>query len=118
MLAQPYQLEQTHNIVVVEVGAAQFDMNLMYEILEDLMQRMRCDNAVYFVFDVSQVEFIGSACVGLLVQFLQDVEHVRGRIALAGCRPNVALLFKITKLDLVFTLYDDVDGAKAGIVNG
>ncbi|NJL30975.1 MAG: STAS domain-containing protein [Phycisphaerales bacterium] len=118
MLTQRYQLEQSNNLVVVSIEVSPLDMTTMQEIIDDLMQRMRCDNAVYFVLDMHQVEFVGSACIGLLVQFMQEVEHVRGRIALAACRSNVSFLFKITKLDMVFQLYDDLEEAKLGIHGG
>ncbi len=36
---------------------------------------------------------------------------MRGRIALAGCQDNVAFLFKVTKLDDIFVLFDDLDAA-------
>ncbi len=118
MLSQKYQLDQSSNVVVITVDASPLDMNTMQEVIDDLVQKMRNDNAVYFIFDLHAVEFIGSACIGLLVQFMQEVEHVRGRIALVGCQTNVAFVFKITKLDSVFQLYDDMDDAKVGILGG
>ena len=118
MLSQKYQLDQSNNVVVVTIDASPLDMNTMQEVIDELMQKIRNDNAVYFIFNVHAVEFIGSACLGLLVQFMQEVEHVRGRIALAGCRSNVAFVFKITKLDTVFQLYDDLEDAKRGILHG
>ena len=59
-----------------------------------------------------------SACIGALVTFLQDLEHVRGRIALANCQPNVAFLFKVTRLDQVIGIYDDPQTACAEVVQG
>jgi len=35
-----------------------------------------------------------------------------GLIALAGCQENVAFLFKVTRLDSVFPMYDEVDDAR------
>jgi anti-anti-sigma factor len=61
---------------------------------------------------MSEVKFVSSACLGALITLLQDLEHVRGKLVLACCRPDVAFLFKTTKLDMVIPLFDDVDEAK------
>jgi anti-anti-sigma factor len=53
------------------------------------------------------VEFLDSAGIGALVTLLQDLEHVRGRIALTHCQPNVAFLFKVTRLDAAIPLFDE-----------
>lgn len=85
----------------------------MQEIVAECLERMRYNNAQHFVFDLSTVEFLASACLGALVGFMQEVEHVRGKIALVNCHDNVAFLFKVTRLDHVFEMYDDVQEAVA-----
>ncbi|MCE9589950.1 MAG: STAS domain-containing protein [Planctomycetes bacterium] len=115
MLSQKPQLEQTNNVVVAAIPSRELSAEMMQELVEELMQRMRCDNAQHFVLDLREVEYIASSCIGVLVGFLQDLEHVRGRIGLARCQPNVLFLFKVTRLDSVFHLFDDVETAKAQI---
>lgn len=115
MLGQHAQLEQTNNVVVATIGTRELSAEQMAELAEELMQRMRCDNAQHFVLDLGAVEYISSGCIGVLVGFLQDLEHVRGRIGLAHCRPNVLFLFKVTRLDSVFHVFDDVESARAQI---
>ena len=83
----------------------------MQELIVELTERMRYDNAQYFVLDMSHVKFISSGCVGVLVEFLQDLAPARGRIALANCQDNVEFLFKVTRLDRVFEMFDDLGEA-------
>jgi len=45
------------------------------------------------------------------VEFMQDLESIRGRFALCACRDEVAFLFKVTKLESVFGLYEDAEEA-------
>ena len=118
MITQDFTVDQEGPVVVASFSPAQLGVGLMQEVVDELMQRLRCDNAFYFVFDLGPVEFLPSPCINVMLQFLQEVEHVRGRIAVARCRPNIAYTFKITRLDGVFHLYDDVADARAGIVRG
>jgi len=83
--------------------------------VDEAMQRQRYDNAQNFIFDLEGVEFLASVCIGVLVSFLQDVEHCRGRIALVHCTDDVAFLFKATRLDDVFGLYDEIEDAVAAL---
>lgn len=113
MLPQGVELEQAGPLVTVRVGVTDVTHTQMQETLSECAERMRYNNAQNFIFDLGPVEFLASACLGALVGFMQDVEHVRGRIALAACQDNVAFLFKVTRLDQVFHLYDDPTDAAA-----
>jgi anti-sigma B factor antagonist len=116
--ASVFEIDQTNNLVVVRTDAARLTGDQVQEACGELLQRMRFHNASYIVWDLQGVEFVASDCLGALVSLLQEVEHVRGRIALARCRPAVANLVKITRLDAVFNLYDDLDEAMAEVVSG
>ncbi len=111
MLTQETQFDQTRNLVVAKPGADHLTGQSMAELTDALGERMRYDNATLFVIDMSGVTFMDSAGIGALVTFLQDLEHVRGRIGVAGCQPNVEFLFKVTRLDAAITLFDDVEEA-------
>ena len=111
MLPQTIEIEQTGAIVTAHLHQAEVAYSEMQELVDACVDKMRYDNAQNFIFDLADVEFLASACIGALVQLLQDIEHQRGQIALAGCQENVAFLFKVTRLDTVFKLYDEVDEA-------
>ncbi len=111
MLTEGTQIEQVNNLVTVAVADRELTGLQMQEIVCELVQHMRYENAVYFVLDMSKVEFMASDCLGCLVTFLSDLEQMRGRIGLASCRPNVAFLFKVTRLDTAFPLFEDVEEA-------
>lgn len=111
MLPETIDIEQAGSVVTAHIHQSELAYNEMQEIVESCMDKMRCDNAQNFIFDFAEVEFLASACIGSLVQLLQDIEHQRGQIALAGCQENVAFLFKVTRLDSVFPMYDEVEEA-------
>lgn len=115
MLPEGIELDQAGPVVTVSFGLPEITHADMQEVVSECLERMRYSNAQHFVLDLGPVEFLASACIGALVAFMQDVEHVRGRIVLANCHDNVAFLFKVTRLDTVFEMFDDVKDAAAAL---
>ncbi|MEM8739638.1 MAG: STAS domain-containing protein [Planctomycetota bacterium] len=105
------EIEQTGSNVTVHVAGPEASHLEISEVVAECCERMRYENASNFVFDLENVEFLASACIGALVELLREVEPMRGRIALAHCDENVAFLFKVTKLDDIFGIFDDIDDA-------
>jgi len=112
MVSPTFQLDQSAHIVVAAIDSQALGGAEAEALIEELGNRMRYDGATHFVLNLAKVEHMDSSCLGVLVQFLQDLENVHGRIGLANCRPNVAFLFKVTRLDTVFSLHDDVESAR------
>ena len=111
MTVAELEAQLDRKLVVATVAAGDLSSHGAQELVDELTQRMRLDGAIHFVIDLQAVPFLDSAAVGSLVGFLQDLEHVRGRVALAGCQPNVAFLFKVTRLDSAIPLFEDVEEA-------
>lgn len=111
MLSNHCQIDVQDKLIVATITEPQISHVQIQELFDELSERMRYDNASLFVLDLSAVEFLASACLGSMVTFLQDLEHVRGRIALANCQPSVAFLFTVTRLDVVFEMHEDIDAA-------
>jgi len=113
MMPVEIDVEDRTRAAVVTFTSPQLTHVEMDEVCVELMQRVRLHNTRHFVLDFSQVEFLASACVGALVSFLQDVEPMHGRVMLACCAPEVAFIFKVTRLDSIFPMHDDVADAIA-----
>ncbi len=111
MLPDGFDMEQTGQIVTAHLRRAEVAHNDMQALVQECTEKMRYDNAQNFIFDLEQVEFLASACIGAMVEFLQEIEHCRGRIALVHCQENVSFLFKVTRLDQVFGMFDDIEEA-------
>ena len=63
------------------------------------------------VLNVSEVNRVDSAGMGLLVRFLWHTRNRRGDLRLAAPSPFVTSLLEMTKLSSVFRLYPDEEGA-------
>lgn len=113
MLSDQIELVQAGAVVTVTIRAAELTHLEMQELIVECEERVRCHNGSCFVFDMTEVQFLASACLGAMVSFLQDLEHVRGRVALVNCQENVAFVFKVTRLDIVFPMFEDVKEAIA-----
>jgi anti-anti-sigma factor len=108
-------IEQNGNCVTVHFTCADLTAELMQEAVSECGERMRYSNARRFIIDLAGVDFLASACLNVLVNFAQDVEHFRGKVAVASAHDSVANVFYITRLEQVFGLYDDASDAAAAI---
>lgn len=60
----------------------------------------------FIMLDISEVEFIDSSGLGALVSLLKQLGG-QGEIVIGGARDSVASLFKLTRLDKVFQIFED-----------
>jgi anti-sigma B factor antagonist len=111
------QIERTGNRAVATFSTHEVTTIQMQEVVVELMEMMRNDAVQYFVMDMNEVEFISSGCLGSLVEFIQDLGHMRGKLALARCHDNVAFLFKVTRLDSIFPMFDEVEEAMTAMTS-
>ena len=112
MLAQNVVVEQEGNLVVATVITPILSLSESQEVIAELNERVRYNSAHLFILDLTEVTFMDSSCLGTLVGFLQDLEHVRGRLALANCNENIAFLFKVTKLEDAIPVVESIEDAK------
>jgi len=75
--------------------------------LEPLIERQ----ITGIVIDLSQVPYIDSSGLAIFIDALQRVQQYGGKLALAGLRDNVKLVFQISKLDKVFQIFDNAQSA-------
>ena len=66
------------------------------------------------VVDLSGVTYIDSSGLAALIEAMQNVEQYGGQFALAGLQETVRVIFEIARLDQVFRIFPDVDGAMSG----
>jgi anti-sigma B factor antagonist len=73
----------------------------------------RVDGRTDLVIDLSNLEFVDSAGLGVLVGIYKRVTQRGRRVAVAGAQPYVSRVMKIIKLDQVFESFEDVPSALA-----
>ena len=67
------------------------------------------------IIDMTNVDFIDSTGLSVLLNALRRVTRQQGSLALAVSNPTVLRLFEITRLDSTFDIAPDRDGAIAKV---
>ena len=104
-------IEQTNDVVVATATTPDLTETEATELVDELIACIRYDAAHFFVLDLSQVQRITSSAIQALLILYQELEHVRGRVVLTNCQPNVESVFETTRLDALFELHEDIDEA-------
>ncbi len=86
-------------------------VGLLLELFDDVSH----SGARSLVLDVQNLEFVDSACLGCLVQALNNAIAEGGRIALVNTEGAVQELLRATRLDRLFPICHDVPAALTAI---
>jgi len=65
------------------------------------------------VVDLSEVSYIDSSGLAVLIEAMQNVEANGGKFFLVGLQENVRAIFEIARLDQIFVIFPHVDAALA-----
>ena len=76
--------------------------------LLDLVQKQDVRKVV---LEFSGVRFMSSQALGVLLQLKKALDPVHGRVVIAGIRPELYKVFKITNLHKLFAFHNDLDKA-------
>lgn len=79
--------------------------------LSSLLDEVAQTGALHIVLDVQAVHYMDTACLGCLVQALNNLAERGGRIALANPNHSVHYVFRLTRLDRVFRICSNVMSA-------
>lgn len=80
----------------------------------DLQRALQQVNARYLIFDITNVPYMDSAALGLLVNSYVSAQKNGRKIAVAGATPRIITLLEMTKLDKLLPLYPTSEAAEAG----
>ena len=79
---------------------------------KDAMREATGNGAPHVVLDLSAVDFVDSSGLGAIVAAMKQLGSTR-RLDLAGLTPTVERVFRLTRMDSVFTIHDSLADAKA-----
>lgn len=79
----------------------------------NLMDLVNKQDIRKIILDFSAVRFMSSQALGVLLQLKKASDSTKGRILIAGIRPELHKVFKLTNLHKLFSFYDDLDKALA-----
>ena len=72
-----------------------------------IMPLIESSGNINLVLDFSNVRFMSSAILGLLIRISRKIYESQGQMKLCGINPKIKEIFKITRLDRVFDIHTD-----------
>jgi anti-sigma B factor antagonist len=83
--------------------------------LRDEIAEVLNDGIHDLVIDLSEVTFVDSMTLGVLLGAMKRLRPQGGRLCIVVSDPNIRRIFEITLLDRVFPLYEDAERALVGL---
>ena len=65
------------------------------------------------VLDFSNVKLLSSSAIGVLITLRKKLDQIKGQVVLCSLKKDLSKVFKITRLDKMFTFCDDEEQALA-----
>lgn len=87
------------------------DETNIHAIGAELLALVEQNKAIKLVIDFSSVTYLSSAVLGKLMAINKGVMATKGVFVLCGISSNILEVFKITKLDKIFSIEADVKKA-------
>jgi anti-sigma B factor antagonist len=76
-----------------------------------LMELVEQQDTRKLILEFTAVRFMSSQALGVLLQLKKALDPVHGKVIIAGIRPELHKVFKITNLNKMFVFHDDLDQA-------
>ena len=102
-----------HPAPTVYSPAGAIDLHVSPELRATLRTIIDEEKPKRLVVDLSQVPYIDSSGIAVLIGAMQSLEHEGGIFMISGAQEGVRMIFESAKLDQYFRLFPDVEAAKA-----
>ncbi len=94
---------------VITIGENRIDAAIAVR-FKDRMQELSSGSAGRIILDLSSVTFVDSSGLGAVVGSMKQLGRGR-RMDLVGLSPSVKKVFRMTRMDSVFRIYDSLEQA-------
>ncbi|OVE80530.1 hypothetical protein BVY03_06115 [bacterium K02(2017)] len=93
------------NDVTILSGTGSLDVSVQNH-LKDRIDETIHAGVKDLIFDFSEITFIDSSCLGILVSATKNLRESKGDIKLSNLSEDVRSIFQITRLDRIFEIFD------------
>src|SRR5215510_15432640 len=100
------------DIVVLDMAGRLWVRDLS---LQERVQSLLTEGHRFFVFNISNVDFIDSSGLGQLISIWTSVRSRNGNVNLLRPTERVRRLLTVTRLQVVFDVFEDEDRAKVAV---
>jgi len=109
-----FVVQRVRDIHVVEfMTDALLDQANIERLGDDLSELVEKSGHPKFVISFSNIEYVSSAVLGVLIATHKKVHKMRGELRLASISDRISEVFKITRMDKMLKIYETTDAALA-----
>lgn len=99
-------------LIVMPTGnVEELSWELIEQAAEIVMQPIRSAENPSVLFDLSQIKYMGSVFLSLILRCYKHVKSRRGELALCGANQMAKELLRITALDTLWPIYESREEA-------
>jgi anti-sigma B factor antagonist len=105
MSSKFYTIKDINSVNVIELTLPDMLDSVEFDKLNETMLHVFDGRAnEQWVLDLSQVEYVGSAVLGLMVNIRQHVKAGKGRLVLCALSKTLSEIFRASSLERLFTI--------------
>ena len=105
MSANLYKHSKAGTVNVVDLTLPHtLDIEEFDRLNESILELIRGEPEGQWVLDLSQLSYMGSAALGLLVNLRQQIKQSGGRLVLCGLSPQLVHIFKTCCMERLFRI--------------
>ena len=89
----------------------------IHALQESVMSVIEEAEQLNLILDFCNVQFLSSAVLGLLMRISKKVYEQEGQLRLCNISPRIYEIFKITRLNKIFDIYENVKSATESLLS-
>ena len=103
-MGELFQVQTEQSVTVIEMDLPEQIDSSEFDRLNTALLAMLDGKQRAWVIDLTDVDYLGSAMLGLMVNFRQRVQSVKGRLVLCGVSPKLLEIIQACCLDRLFPI--------------
>lgn len=104
------RIEEAETAILEFKGEIIFDNS--NQLKEEVKKRLtRKKELKYLIIDLSQVPYVDSSGVGVILSLFKFMRNRKGSLAVAEANQKIKRVFEVTKLEEIIPLYDNLEVA-------
>jgi anti-sigma B factor antagonist len=105
------ELDSDVGNLIVARPAGKLDAHGSVQLWEVVSPRLT-EEQPHLAVDMSDVEYMSSAGIGILVRLMQRAKRLGGTASYCGLKPNVLRVLQICELDSILEIVDSLEEAR------
>jgi anti-sigma B factor antagonist len=89
--------------VVTFTDSSIVDAQLIESLRREMFGLVEKQNPCKLILDLGKVQYLSSSALGVLIPLHDRIQKLKGRLVLCGVSSDIMKVFKITRLDKLFT---------------